>query len=166
MWQTHRIACITYHKFPKGEWPTLKFAEIETMLPNGESGPAETGRARHVDRQPEERTVGTGDPQTDHQRAPGEPDQHGIRWVGVAGFCCSCSVDGLREAFRYMMEHFAIDALNEYRTERNPETKRPVVNPRWRELDRQKRSVKSKLTHRQARFAELTLHPESDESRG
>src|SRR5262249_9146180 len=41
---------------------------------------------------------------------------------------------------------------------------RPVVNPRWRELDRQKRSLKSKLTHRQARFAALTLHPESDES--
>ena len=36
--------------------------------------------------------------------------------------------------------------------------------PKWRELDRQKRSVKSKLTHRQARFAALTLHPESDEA--
>ena len=66
--------------------------------------------------------------------------------------------------FRYMMQHFAIDLLNEYGTEEIPETKRPVVNPRWRELDRQKRSVKSKLTHRQARFAALTLHPESDES--
>jgi chromosome segregation ATPase len=39
-----------------------------------------------------------------------------------------------------------------------------VVNPQWRELDRQKRAVKSKLTHRQARFAALTLHPESDEA--
>jgi hypothetical protein len=27
------------------------------------------------------------------------------------------------------MEHFAIDILNEYRTEEIPETKRPVVNP-------------------------------------
>ena len=63
-----------------------------------------------------------------------------------------------------MMQHFAIDLLNEYGTEEIPETKRPVVNPRWRELDRQKRSVKSKLNHRQARFAALTLHPESDES--
>src|SRR5271157_4071700 len=66
--------------------------------------------------------------------------------------------------FRYMMEHFAIDLLNEYRTEEIPETKRPVVNPQWRELDRQKRSVKSKLTHRQARFAALTLHPQSEEA--
>ena len=63
-----------------------------------------------------------------------------------------------------MMQHFAIDLLNEYGTEEIPETKRPVVNPRWRELNRRKRSVKSKLTHRQSRFAALTLHPKSDES--
>jgi hypothetical protein len=63
-----------------------------------------------------------------------------------------------------MIQHFAIDLLSEYGTEEILETKRPVVNPRWRELDRRKRSVKSKLIHRQARFAALTLHPESDES--
>ena len=28
-----------------------------------------------------------------------------------------------------MMQHYAIDLLNEYRTEEIPETKRPVVNP-------------------------------------
>ncbi len=48
--------------------------------------------------------------------------------------------------FGYMMEPFAMDALNEYRTEAIPGTNRPVVNPAWRELDRQQRSVKSKLT--------------------
>jgi len=57
-----------------------------------------------------------------------------------------------------------LTCFNEYRTEAIPETQRPVVNPQWRELDRQKRAVKSKLTHRQARFAALTLHPESDEA--
>ena len=36
MWQTHRIACITYHKYPKDDWPTTEFAEIETTLPSGE----------------------------------------------------------------------------------------------------------------------------------
>ena len=62
------------------------------------------------------------------------------------------------------MEHFAIDLLSEYRTEEIPDTKRPVVNPRWRDLNRQKQSIKSKLTNRRARFAALTMHPESDES--
>jgi uncharacterized protein YceH (UPF0502 family) len=66
--------------------------------------------------------------------------------------------------FRYMMEHFAIDALNEYRTEAIPGTNRPVVNPLRRELDRQQRSLKTKLTQRQARFAALTLHPQAEES--
>jgi hypothetical protein len=42
--------------------------------------------------------------------------------------------------------------------------KRPVVNFKWRELDRRRRPVKSKLIHQQARFAAVTLHPESDES--
>ena len=36
MWQTHRIACITYHKYPKDDWPATEFAEVETTLPNGE----------------------------------------------------------------------------------------------------------------------------------
>ena len=37
-----------------------------------------------------------------------------------------------------------------------------MVNPARRELDRQYRSVISKLTRCQARFAALTLHPESE----
>ena len=67
--------------------------------------------------------------------------------------------------FHYMMQHFAIDALSEYRTEEIPDTNRPVVNPAWRELDRQSRSVKGKLTQRRSRFAALTLHPEADETK-
>jgi chromosome segregation ATPase len=60
------------------------------------------------------------------------------------------------------MEHFGIDLLCEYGTEEIPETPNPVVDPAWRELDREARSLKTKLTHRRARFAALTLHPESD----
>jgi len=62
-----------------------------------------------------------------------------------------------------MMQHFAIDALNEYRTEAIPGTNRPVVNPAWRESDRH-RSVKSELAQRQARFAALTLRPQVEKS--
>ena len=62
-----------------------------------------------------------------------------------------------------MMEHFAIDALNEYQTEKIPGTKQPVVNPARRELDRQFRSLRSKLTQSQARFGALELRPEAEE---
>jgi hypothetical protein len=61
-----------------------------------------------------------------------------------------------------MMEHFAIDLLQEYGTEPIPDTER-VVNPAWRELDRSRNSIQNKLRHRRARFAEMTMHPPSDE---
>ena len=164
MWQTHRIACITYHKYPKDDWPTAEFAEIETRLPSGEQ----------VSLQLAERGSWIGDRKSGlwvrevrklttsgHQVSLISTAFGGSAVQNAAGLFSRWSQENF---FRYMMEHFAIDLLNEYRTEEIPETKRPVVNPRWRELDRQKRSVKSKLTHRQARFAALTLHPESDEA--
>ena len=52
--------------------------------------------------------------------------------------------------------------LSEYQTEEIPGTNRPVVNPRWRELDRRFRSLKTKLQRRHAEFAAHTLHPETD----
>jgi hypothetical protein len=164
MWQTHRIACITYHKYPKADWPAAEFAEIETTLPGGEQ----------ISLQLAERGSWIGDrksglwvrevrklTQSGHQVSLISTAFGGLAVQDAAGLFSRWSQENF---FHYMMQHFAIDLLNEYGTEEIPETKRPVVNPRWRELDRQKRSVKSKLTHRQARFAALTLHPESDES--
>ena len=92
-----------------------------------------------------------------------------VRAFGVSKNSVIRSVDkyragGVNAFYTPRATRGAADLLNEYGTEEIPETKRPVVNPQWRELDRQKRSVKSKLTHRQARFAALTLHPESDEA--
>jgi hypothetical protein len=164
MWQTHRIACITYHKYPKDDWPTSEFVEIETTLPGGE----------RVSLKLAERGTWIGDRKSGlwvREARKLTTSGHQVSLISTA-YGESAREDSVRlfsrwsqeNFFHYMMQHFAIDLLNEYGTEEIPETKRPVVNPRWRELDRQKRSVKSKLTHRQARFAALTLHPESGES--
>ena len=163
MWQTHRIACITYHKFPKDDWPTDEFALVETTLPNGE----------RVSLKLAERGTWIGDRKKGlwmRETRKLTESGHQVSLISTA-FAKLEREDSAQlfsrwsqeNFFRYMMEHFAIDLLNEYGTEEIPETKRPVVNPKWRELDRQKRSVKSKLAHRQSRFAALTLHPESDE---
>jgi hypothetical protein len=64
--------------------------------------------------------------------------------------------------FGYMMQHFAIDILNEYSFDNLPDTEM-VVNPLWRDLNRQRNSVQSKLKTRQVRFAELTLHPATED---
>ncbi|MGA7501116.1 MAG: putative transposase [Isosphaeraceae bacterium] len=164
MWQTHRIACITYHKYPKDDWPADEFAEVETTLPNGE----------RVKLQLAERGTWIGDRKSGlwvRETRKLTTSGHQVSLISSA-FGESAREDSVRlfsrwsqeNFFRYMMQHFAIDLLNEYGSEEIPETKRPVVNPKWRELDRRKRSVKSKLTHRQARFAALTLHPEPDET--
>jgi transposase len=164
MWQIHRIACITYHKYPKEDWPTSEFVEIETTLPAGET----------VSLKLAERGSWIGGKKSGlwvREVRKLTTSGHQVSLISTA-FGESAREDSVRlfsrwsqeNFFHYMMQHFAIDLLNEYGTKEIPETKRPVVNPRWRELDRQKRSIKSKLTHRQARFTALTLHPESDES--
>ncbi len=164
MWQNHRIACITYHKYPKDDWPIAEFAEVETTLPNGE----------RVKLRLAERGTWIGDKKNGlwvRETRKLTENEHQVSLISTA-FGKSALENAAQlfsrwsqeNFFRYMMEHFAIDVLNEYRTEEIPGTTRPVVNPQRRELDRQKRSIKSKLTQRQARFAALTLHPQSDEA--
>jgi Transposase protein len=164
MWQTHRIACITYHKYPKDDWPATEFAEVETTLPNGE----------RVSLKLAERGTWVGDRKSGlwvRETRKLTTSGHQVSLISSA-FGESSREDCVRlfsrwsqeNFFRYMMQHFAIDLLNEYGTEEIPETKRPVVNPKRRELDRRKSSIKSKLTHRHARFAALTLRPELDDA--
>ena len=164
MWQQHRISCITYHKYPKEAWPESSFSETNVTMPDGQV----------VSMKLAERGSRIGD----HKEGLWVREVRKLNRSGHQTSLISTAYGQLaledaarlfsrwsqENFFRYMMEHFAIDALSEYRTEPIPETKRPVVNPAWRELDRQYRSVKSKLTQRQARYAALTLHPESKTS--
>jgi len=161
MWQEHRIACVTYHKFPKEDWPESEFSEVTATMPTGEQVTmklAERGSLVGTDRvwMREVRKLTSSGHQT--SLISTAFDRQGLQ-DAVALF----SRWSQENFLRYMMQHFAIDALSEYRTEEIPETKRPVVNPAWRELDRRSRSAKGKLTQRQARFAALTLKSEADE---
>jgi transposase len=164
MWQEHRIACVTYHKFPKEDWPISEFFEVSATMPNGEAVTMKLAERGSL--------VGSRDGVWMREVRKLTSSGHQTSLISTA-----CRREGLQDAlalfsrwcqenfFRYMMEHYAIDALSEYRTEEIPETNRPVVNPAWRELDRQSRSAKGKLTQRQARFAALTLRSEGDEAK-
>ena len=164
MWQEHRIACITYHKYPKEAWPESEFTETQVPMPRGEvlaMKLAERGTwigDRHTGLWVREvRKLNTSGHQT--SLISTAYSQLGLENAGRL-----FSRWSQENFFRYMMQHYAIDALNEYRTEAIPGTNQPVVNPARRELDRQQRSLKSKLTQRQSRFAALTLHPQAEES--
>lgn len=162
MWATHRIACITYHKYPKETWPEGEFRETPVTLPSGEV----------VSLKLAERGSWIGDRKKGlwvREVRKLTTAGHQTSLISTAyGQTCLADAAGLfsrwsqENFFRYAMEHFAIDLLSEYGTETISETKRPVVNPARRELDRQRRSLQSQLTQRQARYAALTLHPETD----
>lgn len=164
MWQEHRIACITYHKYPKEAWPASEFTETQVPMPSGEVlllKLAERGSWIGDRREGlwvrEVRKLNASGHQTSLiSTAYGQ--------LGLENAGRLFSRWSQENFFRYMMQHYAIDALNEYRTEAIPGTNQPVVNPARRELDRQQRSLKSKLTQRQSRFAALTLHPQAEES--
>ena len=163
MWQTHRIACITYHKYPKEAWPEREFSDQQVTLPRGES----------VSMKLAERGSWIGDKKnglwvrevrklTDsgHQTSLISSAYGQLALADAGGIFSRWSQENF---FRYMMEHYAIDLLSEYKTEEIPGTNRPVVNPRWRDLDGRVRSLVGKLQRRQVQFAAHTLAPETGE---
>ena len=162
MWQTHRIACITYHKYPKEPWPDGEFSDTSVTLPGGETvtlSLAERGSCigdrRHGlwVREVRKRTA-SGHQTSLISTAYGQPGLRDAAWL--------MSRWAQENFFRYAMQHFAIDLLSEYGTAKIPGTNRPVVNPARRELDSQRRSVQTKLTQQRARYAAVALHPEAE----
>lgn len=162
MWQAHRVACITYHKFPTEAWPEEEFTDTLVTLPNGETVVLKLA----------ERGSRVGDKRLGlwvREVRKLNPSGHQTSLISTAyGQLAMADAASLfsrwcqENFFRYMMQHYGIDLLSEYQTEEIPGTTRPVVNPRWRELDRRFRSIKGRLQRRQAEFAAHTLHPLSE----
>ena len=163
MWREHRIACLSYHKYPKGDWPEPWFQPTDVTLPSGEQVSlklAELGS--WVGDRPSGLFVREVRKLTEsgHQTSLISTAYGHLALQDAAGLFSRWAQENF---FRYMIQHYAIDLLSDYQTEEIPGTNRPVVNPPWRELERQSRSLKGRLTHRQARFAALTLHPQDDQ---
>jgi hypothetical protein len=148
--------------YPKDSWPESEFADTPVTLPSGDKVSLKLAeRGSWIgDRKKglwvrEVRKLTTGGHQTSlistaySRTAP----------VDAAGLFSRWAQENF---FRYAMQHFAIDLLSEYGTEKIPGTHRPVVNPARRTLDSRRRSLQSQLTRRQAQYAALTLHPQSD----
>ena len=165
MWQTHRIGCITYHKFPQEAWDASKFVQTQVTLPSGEIVSMKLAqRASWIGSKQDGLWVRESRKLTSsgHQVALISSVYSQNAPQDAAGLFSRWSQENF---FRYMMQHYAIDLLSEYQTEKLPGTNRPVVNPIWRDLDKRIRSVRGKLQRRQVEFAALTLHPETDEQK-
>ena len=164
MWDKHRIACITYHKYPGDSWPTEWFVEKEVEMPAGEKltmklaemGSWIGGKRSGIWVRETRKLC-----KNDHQTSLVSTAKSAISAQDAALIFSRWSQENF---FGYMMKHFAIDLLSEYGTEDFPENL-IVINPAWRRLDRARRSLNSKLTRRRAKYAGLDLHPEMDDEK-
>jgi len=162
MWTTHRISCITYHKFPDDAWPKEWFVEEKVTMPRGETVTIRlaemgslVGSGKDAMWMREVRKLTNSGHQTSLiSTAYALPHIH----LAARMFSRWCQ----ENFFGYMMHHFAIDLLAEYGVEDLPADKE-VVNPAWRELTKIKNSFQNKLRYRQARFGEMTIHPKAEE---
>lgn len=157
MWKL-RIAVITYHKFPQGQWSDEEFTLRRLRLINGEEVElplAERGVilsngmwVREV-RQKDESGHQTAIITTDYRRE--------LEAVAVALFARWCQ----ENFFQYMKQHYGLDRLIEYGTEPLPETTQ-VVNPAWRRKDQEVRRERALLMREQAQFGALTAPAQAE----
>ena len=153
-----RIAVITYHKFPAGQWAEQEFSPRKVRLVSGqevELALAERGTrlsngfwVREV-RQRDERGHQTAMLWTDYLRDLGG--------VAVALFARWCQ----ENFFQYMGRHYGLDRLIEYGTEPLPEATR-VVNPAWRRKDQEVRRERAAQVRLQAQFGARSLPAQAE----
>jgi hypothetical protein len=163
MWEKHRIACITYHKYPNEDWRESEFENVSVKLINGENTQmklAERGtmigsRGNKLWVREIRKLTKNG-----HQTSI-VSTAYSLRnkVLAVLMFARWCQ----ENFFNYMMQHYAIDLLSDYLKEEVPDTE-TVVSPEWRSLEKKINSLKGKLKARKSRFADLTLHPAMEEN--
>jgi hypothetical protein len=151
--KAQRIACLTYHKFPGEDWPEEEFAPSQVRLASGEAVTlqlAERGTrlsnglwVRELRKRAD----------SGHQTAVLCTDYRSAAAPLALAMFARWSQENF---FKYAREHYSLDRLVEYRTEDISDPLR-VVNPTYRHLDGQVRSLTGKLTRRLAQFAAITL---------
>jgi len=162
MWSEHRIGCLTYHKHPGEPWPQQWFTEHKVTMPTGEviemrlcEMGSYVGCGKDAIWMREVRKLTDSGHQSSLISTAFDLP---LRHLAASMFSRWCQ----ENFFNYMMQHFDIDVLLEYGTTEFPDTEK-VVNPTWRQLERSRNSMQNKLRYRRARFAEMTMHPETEE---
>jgi len=156
-----RIVCYTYRKYQREDWDRDEFSKHEVKFPDGEIVEMELaergsllGRKiwvreiRKLTHSGHQTALVTTDFLSDAAKIAGSMFS---RW-------------SQENFFKYMMQHFGIDKLLEYKTDPIAETTR-VVNPAYRELDGKIRSNNSKLARRKAKFGAIVLEGELEKKK-
>ncbi len=151
-----KIACITYHKFPKERWRDDEFEQSEVQLSSGEKTTmmlAERGtRLSNGLWVREIRKLS----KKDHQTAIISTDYYS-KLKQIAGRMFDRWSQ--ENFFKYMREHYNIDALVSNDLESIPDTTM-VVNPKHRDLTGQIKSKAVQISKKLMAFGEISLTDE------
>ena len=150
------IACITYHKYPGDNWAETEFTKQQVSLVTGEvveMALAERGTwlgkklwVREIRKLTE----------SGHQTSI-IATHYAMDFITIAASMFARWTQ--ENFFRYMRQHYNIDGLVDYCLEDIPDAI-PVVNPNYRQLDSEIRSINGKLSRRLAKFGSINLETE------
>ncbi len=165
MWEKHRIACISYHKFPDDKWDENDFEKYEAKMPQGEVIEMELAekntwigakKSEKIEVREVRRLTKSG-----HQTS-----------IISTGYILDLIVTAIymfsrwvqENFFKYMHQHYDFDKVMENMTEEISGPIR-VINPKWKDLDYKIRSCQNKLNYRLQKFGAMELHPETDQKK-
>jgi hypothetical protein len=159
LWEK-RIGAITYRKRVDADWPITEFNDVEVIHPG-----AQVSTLRLASRSSELNSGTRSMPVLEVRRLSESGHQTAIittaMTLSIPGIAARMFSRWCQENFfGYMMEHYDLDALVQYGAEEIPGTK-PVVNPRWRLLDKEVRDLRTRLLREQARLAAHVLKTEA-----
>ncbi len=155
LWK-HRIGAMTYRKSVKDVWPESEFVEQEVPIPGGGSQ-----RMRLALRETRISAAQDSIPVTEVRRLTASGHQTAIvttaQRLGDAAIASRMFARWSQENFfAYMMQHYDIDGLIEYGTERLPGAA-VVVNAQWRDRDKAVRKARQTERKLQADLAKQTM---------
>lgn len=160
LWE-ERVAAITYHRYPKEEWPIEEFREESVELVRGVTvkwklAEREIELGRKKVRVREVRRLAK-----DGRQISIVSTHYGVEGRRLAALLSARWSQ--ENFFRYMRQHFSLDALVEHGTEAMPDTEF-TVNPAWRELHATVRKKLAECRRLKALLGAATLEKELSES--
>jgi transposase-like protein len=151
--QQRRIAVLSYHRYPKGDWEAEEFHEHTVELADGER--VKIQLAERQTRLPQGLVIREVRKLSEHGRQISLVTTHQRLEIGV--LAASLFARWAQENFfRYMRQHYALDALVERGSQAISDTE-VALNPAWRTLNSEVRKRNDGLRKERARFATVSL---------
>ena len=158
MWKKHRIACMTYNKYPGEDWDESEFEETEVIHPNKEKSLMKLAeRGRYIGSKKNGLWVKEVRKLTKNKHQTSivcTIFNRTISFIAAFMFARWCQ----ELFFKYMREHYKFHLMNCYAKKELPDTEK-IISSKWRQLEKRKNSINGKLKTRKSRFGDLTLHP-------